>query len=109
MLDQRLAAVLVEGRREVDSRIGRQRAEARVEMVIAVVDELQGNRRTADLRGQPLQSAGVAANQVAAEQRLAAKQGIAGAFEIPSLRKSAGFETMGAKPVVILRRLSLAG
>ena len=89
--------------------VGAQRAEARVEVIVVLIDELQRNRPAADLAGQPVKGPGVAADDVAAEQRVAAEQGVAGSFEVPVVGKRGGLETGRLEPGVVDRGLDLPG
>ncbi len=86
-------AVVVEGAGVVDGFAVRERAEASVEVVVVPVDHFERDHADAEEFGDLLMAAGVAAGLIAGEERVAAEEGVAGAFEVGSGRRFADFVT----------------
>ena len=104
-------AVIVERRRDSRSPGRRQRAEARVEVIVIRIDQLERNHAAAEHLADLLMAAGIAADAIAGKERVAAEQGVAGPFEVQIVRHVAGFETVlrAARPRRTALRLAAAG
>ena len=73
---------------------GGQRAEAGIEVVVIRIDQFHGNDAAAEHFADLLMAARVAANAIAGKERVAAEQGVAGAFEVKSLGHVFDFEAV---------------
>ncbi len=105
----RRAAVAVECRRIIKRQVLRERAEAGVEVIVIVVDQLQRNDPAAHFPRKPLHRLGVAADEIPREQRVPAEQRIAGPLEIPRVGNGDCLEPLALEPFLIEHRLSLPG
>jgi hypothetical protein len=109
VLGKRPLRIFVESGRKIE-RLGlAQRAKARVQVIVILIDQLQADRAAADLCGEPVQGACVASDDVSGKQRVSAKQGIARPLEVPAFRHLQAVKTLRAKPNVVDRGLGLTG
>ena len=77
-------------------------------MVVVRVDQFERQHAHAEQLGDLLVAAGVAAHAVAGEQRVAAEQGVAGAFEASSRRGvSMAHQAVVDEPAAEVRLLAL--
>ena len=107
VLANRALAVVVERRRIPDRFAVGERAEAGVEMVVAGVDELDRNHAAAEHAADLLMAGRVAPHAVAGVERVAAEEGVAGAFEAEVFRHIDDFETIFGEPAAIVRLFAL--
>ena len=75
-----------------------ERTEAGIEVIEMIVDQLQRDHPAANACADPLQGPRIAADEVAAEQRVAAEERIARAFEVHGFGGHDGPEPAAAKP-----------
>ena len=92
------AAVLVERAGIVDGEVRRQRAEAGIEVIEPRVDQLHRQDLDAQPFADPLVAAHIAPEPIAGEQRLAAKQRVAGPLEVIALRQVDDLEIPALRP-----------
>ena len=105
---QHRAAVFVERAGIVQRQVGRQRAEARIEVIETRVDQLERQDLDAQPLADPLVAAHIAAKAVAGDQRLAAKERVAGPFEVVSRSAARRPGTPAPRPAFKIAALRLA-
>src|SRR5262249_8031316 len=88
--------------------IGGKRTEARVEVIVARVDELDGNHAAADHAADLLVAGGIAPHAVAGVKRVAVEESVAGAFEAEVGRHIDDLKTIFSEPAAVVRFLALS-
>ena len=104
---QHRAAIFVERAGIVQGKVRRQRAEAGIEVIETRVDQLERQDLDAQPLADPLVAAHIAAKPVAGDQRLAAKEGVAGPFEVVARRELDDLEPAAPGPAFKVRRFAL--
>ena len=101
-------AVFVEGGRIPNCFAVGERAEAGVEMIVAGVDELDGNHAATEHAADLLVAGRVASHAVAGVERVAAEEGVAGAFEAEVFGHFDDFKSVFGEPAAIVGFFALA-
>ena len=76
-------------------------------MVVAGVDQFERDHAAAEQAADLLMAGGVAAHAVAGEERVAAEEGVAGAFEAEVFGDVDNFETVFREPAAIVGLFAL--
>ena len=106
-LGNRLAAISVERLGIIDRRAWEQRTEARVEVIKPRLNQLQGNNAAFQQVADLGVTADFAPRSITGKQRIAAEQGVAGAFEIRAAMQRVDMIPMLREPLLTVRLFAL--